>query len=178
MVTGLDLSKHSIHYAQQFENDALSFFNHDMRMPFRINYFDTVMNLFTSFGYFENEKDNLRTLQSAAASLKKSGILVIDFMNSEKVLKEMVPQENKDVCGIAFNIRKKVRDGFLVKEIDFSDNREQFSFIEKVKILRIEDFKNYFALSGLELKDVFGDYLLGPYSAENSERLILTATKI
>nr|MCU0349019.1 methyltransferase domain-containing protein [Saprospiraceae bacterium] len=52
-VTGLDIAEESIRFAQQFENEHLSFFQHDMRLPYRINYFDYIFNFFTSFGYFE-----------------------------------------------------------------------------------------------------------------------------
>lgn len=177
VVTGLDLSQQSIHYAQQFENESLSFFTHDMRMPFRINYFDAVMNLFTSFGYFENEKDNLKTVRSAAASLKTGGVLIIDFMNSKKVISEMIAEENKEVCDICFHIRKKISHGFLIKEINFTNNGEEFSFNEKVKTLTLADFKNYFRQSGLQLTATFGNYMLQPFDENNSERLIIIATK-
>ena len=60
-VTGIDLSVQSIEYARQFENDHLSFYTHDMRLPFRINYFDYVFNFFTSFGYFEEDKSHRET---------------------------------------------------------------------------------------------------------------------
>ena len=55
-VTGGDLSENSIAYAQQFENDRLRFKVKDMRQPFR-NSYDAVFNLFTSFGYFEDDSD-------------------------------------------------------------------------------------------------------------------------
>ena len=51
-VTGIDLSEDSINYALQFEKDNLHFYQHDMRLPFRINYYDFAFNFFTSFGYF------------------------------------------------------------------------------------------------------------------------------
>jgi hypothetical protein len=39
---------------------TLHFKVHDMRVPFEEKY-DAIFNLFTSFGYFENEEDNLTT---------------------------------------------------------------------------------------------------------------------
>ena len=57
-VTGVDLSEESIAYAKQFENDRLHFDIHDMCKPYSKK-FDAVFNLFTSFGYFENDADNL-----------------------------------------------------------------------------------------------------------------------
>ena len=59
-VIGADLSANSINYAKQYENENLKFVVHDMREPF-VEKFDTILNLFTSFGYFPNEKDNSLT---------------------------------------------------------------------------------------------------------------------
>ena len=43
-VTGIDLSASAILEAKQQENEHLSFFKHDMRQIFRINYFDFIFN--------------------------------------------------------------------------------------------------------------------------------------
>ncbi len=48
--TGIDLSEESIEEALKMENDKLHFYQHDMRLPFWINYFDYAFNFFTSFG--------------------------------------------------------------------------------------------------------------------------------
>lgn len=177
ITTGIDLSEQSIHYAQQFENESLSFFIHDMRKPFRVNYFDIVINLFTSFGYFEKEQDNLKTIQSAALAMKPGAMLVIDFMNFEKVVNELVAFEEKKVCDITFRISKKIAHHFLIKEIQFSDNGEDFSFCESVKALQLKEFENYFSKSGLHIKAIFGNYNLAPFDKNSSERLILIAQK-
>jgi hypothetical protein len=43
-----------------------------------------IFNLFTSFGYFENEEDNLTTLIAIKESLSEYGFAVIDFLNGAK----------------------------------------------------------------------------------------------
>src|SRR5690606_41461251 len=55
-VVGVDLSPHNIAEAKKAENDRLHFYVHDMREVFRKEGFDFVLNLFTSFGYFETEE--------------------------------------------------------------------------------------------------------------------------
>ena len=57
-VIGTDLSENNVKCAAEKSNKNLEFYVHDMRSPFRVNYFSHVFNLFTSIGYFENEKDN------------------------------------------------------------------------------------------------------------------------
>lgn len=53
-VIGTDLSISNINFANShYKNPNLSFFVHDMRREFYVKYFDLVLNLFTSMGYFE-----------------------------------------------------------------------------------------------------------------------------
>ena len=62
-VRGGDLSKNSIEYAKQFENDDLKFEVWDMRKPIE-NKYDVIFNLFTSFGYFEDDKEDILVLNN------------------------------------------------------------------------------------------------------------------
>ena len=60
-VTGIDLSENSIKEASQFANEKLHFKVHDMRETCNEKY-DAIFNLFTSFGYFEDDTDNYKTI--------------------------------------------------------------------------------------------------------------------
>jgi len=88
-VTGVDLSENSITHAKQFENDTLHFDVHNMCKPYHKE-FDAVFNLFTSFGYFDKEEDNLNTIKAIKANLNESGFGVIDFLNSEYIIENLV----------------------------------------------------------------------------------------
>ena len=89
-VFGIDLSSKSITYAQQFENNHLHFAVHDMRLDFQENSYDYVLNLFTSFGYFEKDEDNQKAINSMANNLQVGGKVIIDFMNAKKVISNLV----------------------------------------------------------------------------------------
>ncbi len=171
-VTGVDLSKESIDHAKQYEKPRLHFEVHDMCLPYP-QQFDAVFNLFTSFGYFENEIDNLRTIKAIKAELKPSGYGVIDFLNVELAIKNLVPSEKKKVGDIVFQIEKYVEDGYILKNIRFNDKGKDYHYIEKVKALTLEDFKLFFEKTNVTLKNVFGDYQLSAFDKNNSERLIL-----
>ena len=107
-VTGVDYSPQSIAFAKAFEQENLSFYTHDMRDVFRINYFDYVLNFFTSFGYFEKPKENERTLKNVYKNLKPNGVFIIDYFNSKYVLNNLVPNETKTICDVVFDISKKM----------------------------------------------------------------------
>ena len=181
-VVGLDLSPESINYATtMYQLANVEFYVHDMRLPFRINYFDYIFNLFTSLGYFNDLKENEKVFQSIHAGLKKDGYLLIDFMNAEKVINNLVPRENKTIDGYLFYIRKEVRDGKIIKhiqaekEIDGKDR--MWMFREEVQILTQEHFHTFLENTGFTLVKEFGDYQLNPFHPKLSDRYILLAKK-
>eukprot|EP01137_Pigoraptor_chileana_P022543 Opistho-2@87574 len=126
-VTGIDLSEQSIKYAQQFENKNLHFFVHDMRKLSFINYFDFALNLFTSFGYFETEKDHVNALKAFRKGLKADGTLVIDYFNTQKIIKNLTQQETKTIDGIEFHLRKFVSEGKIIKHINFEHKLKAYA---------------------------------------------------
>jgi SAM-dependent methyltransferase len=176
-VTGIDLSAKSIAYARQFENDHLHFAVHDMREVYQPEAFDFILNLFTSFGYFESETENVVALQAAAQTLKHGGKLIIDFMNTERTIANLVTHEEKEVQGIRFQISRRVEKGFIVKTISFSDKGQDYCFEERVRALRQEDFLEYFKIVQLRLVEVFGDYRLNAFEPETSDRIIFVLKK-
>ena len=171
-VTGIDLSSESIKYAQKFANDKLHFEVHNMTVPYAKR-FDAVFNLFTSFGYFENEEDNLKTIESIKKELKPNGYGVIDFLNARYVEENLVPSEIKTIDGIEFSIERSIVDRYIVKTITFTDKGKQHSYVERVKALTLIDFENYFKNAGVTLRHCFGDYELNDFNEETSDRLIL-----
>jgi SAM-dependent methyltransferase len=176
-VTGIDLAYANIKYALQFENDRLRFFVHDMRYLFYINYFDIAFNLFTSFGYFDTEKDHINALKTFKKSLKKDGTLVLDYFNSEKILRKLTGEEVKNIDGIDFFISKTIIDGKIIKTITFEHKRRKFTYQEEVKAFNLTDFERMFERSGFKILHYFGDYALNEFDAERSDRLIFICKK-
>ncbi|TPE45491.1 class I SAM-dependent methyltransferase [Pontibacter mangrovi] len=176
-VTGIDLSEKSIQHARQFENERLHFVRHDMREEFQPEAFDFILNLFTSFGYFESETENAVALCATAQSLRHGGKLVIDFMNTDKVISNLVAKEEKEVQGINFKITRGVEKGFIIKRIGFRDKGRDYCFEERVRALRRDDFMDYFGMAKLRLIDIFGDYKLNPYEPASSDRMVFVLKK-
>ena len=171
-VTGADLSENSIKEASKHENEKLHFKVHDMRDVCDSKY-DAIFNLFTSFGYFENDADNLTTLKAIKHSLTEYGFACIDFMNVDYVIDNLVPEEVKKVENIDFHIKRYVKDNHIYKEIDFEDNGEKFHFTEKVQALRLADFEKMMEEADIYMLDIFGNYKLQPFYKNQSERLIM-----
>lgn len=178
--TGCDLSENSIQTAKQYEQEDLKFFVHDMRdnLP---QSFDAILNLFTSFGYFDDISENLKVLQSVYAALPKDGIFVIDFMNAEKVIAHLKQrQEIVKTCDkgdVKFHIQRQVNNGRIVKSIAFEAEGQSYFYQEKVQALKQADFIQLFEQSGFEVLSWFGDYACNPFDLIESDRLIAICKK-
>ncbi len=148
-----------------------------MREPLGKNRFDYVLNLFTSFGYFDSLEENELVLKSIATELKSKGKVILDFMNAEKVTKGLIPLETREIDGVNFKITRTYEDGFIVKTIELQDGDLEYTFHERVKALTKEDFMGMFRRCGFEILDTFGNYNLDEFDAEKSSRLILIGRK-
>jgi SAM-dependent methyltransferase len=167
-----DLSKNSIQQAKRYENDRLKFVEHDMRQPFKTK-FNAILNLFTSFGFFEKDIEDIAILRNIKNGLKTNGFAVIDFMNAKKVISNLVGEENQTIDGITFHISRYVEKSFIVKKIKFTIDNEEHVYYEKVKNLDLNKIKSYINAVGFTIKHTFGNYQLEKFDEETADRLIL-----
>jgi SAM-dependent methyltransferase len=87
-VTGVDRSGFLLERARQKADAAavaVEWVLDDMREFARPATFDLACNLFTSFGYFQREEDNLRVLRNVWESLRDGGTLVMDMVGKERM---------------------------------------------------------------------------------------------
>jgi len=176
-VLGVDLSEESIQHANKYAKKDLSFLRADMRELGMDQEVDIVLNLFTSFGYFQKEGDNLKVLESVSKALMSNGIMVLDYLNVRKV-KLQLPQNEQIVRGnIQFHIKKSLEEKFIVKHINFEDQNGSHHYQEFVKCIDLPLFKDYFNSAGMEVIETFGNYHLAPFEEESSDRLILIVKK-
>jgi len=190
-VTGVDLSESSIAFAKAKLNhiksgnlelgelgagnvdlDRIQFDVHNMTQPFETK-FDAIFNLFTSFGYFDDPADNLKTIQAIKKSLKPHGTGVIDFFNVHKVMDHLVDFDEKTEKGITFKQSRRLEKGYIFKDIEFEDDGNRYHFTERVQALTLKNFQDYFFEAGLELVQVYGSYQLEEFDQKTSDRLIL-----
>ena len=176
-VTGLDLSEKNITFASRYEHKRLKFAVHDMRKTYKREAFDYVFNLFTSFGYFEDPKENEHTIQAVHHALKPGGYLLLDFLNPQVVIDELVSAETRVVDHIEFKISRYLEKSFIIKNIHFEDDDQPYFYQEKVKAITKEEFLTYFKAAELKVKDMFGSYDLQEYDEHSSPRMIFVVQK-
>jgi SAM-dependent methyltransferase len=179
-VTGFDLSFDSIDYAMSLDQkDNLNFYQHDMRLPFWINYFDYAFNFFTSFGYFATRREHDDAMRTIAASLKEGGMFVIDYLNVHYAEDHLVHNELKNISGTSYEIQRWDDDNHFYKKITVSDASLSTpqEYTEKVVKFSLGDFTDMLAFQNMQVVEVFGDYKLVPYDVRKTPRLIIVATK-
>jgi len=173
---GLDLSLALLRLARRESLEA-PYVRADMReLPFADESFDLVVNLFTSFGYFEDDSEHVRVLACVGAAMKRGGTLVIDFLNASQVRRDLVPYDERVENGITIEQRRAISpDGrFVEKTITLPERGKEY--IERVRLLSPRDLRVMLVSAGFAVTKFFGDYA-GSDWKENSPRTILFANR-
>jgi SAM-dependent methyltransferase len=148
------------------------------------NEFDLIVNIFTSFGYFEHDEDNEKVIMSISESLKTGGYLLLDFLNADFLPKSLVPFNIKKYNGKVVVQIRNIKDNFVIKDILILKNAPGEEapaynhYKERIRLFTIEDFDIMFRKYGLNIINTFGDYEGNKFDKSTSRRLILLAQKL
>jgi SAM-dependent methyltransferase len=169
---GLDLSSALLRIARQEMPDA-PYVRADMRdLPFAPGSFDLVVNLFTSFGYFEDDQENERVLMRVHEVLRAGGILVVDFLNAGEVRKSLVPYDERVKNGVTIEQKRSISpdNRFVEKTITLRERGREY--FERVRLLTARDLARMLDVAGFDVGRLVGDYSGRPWS-ETSPRTIV-----
>lgn len=178
-VTGIDISIDSINSAKRNETENLHFYLHDMRLLFWVNYYDYAFNFFTSFGYFNTQRENDDAMRTIAASLKPSGIVVFDYLNVHYAEDHLTPNELKKIEDTTYEIYRWQNETHFYKKIVVNDPglHEPIVHTEKVAKFSLGDFTDMLAYQKMQVVEVYGDYNLNEYHVSRTPRMIIIAKK-
>ena len=182
-VTGIDLSPKQIGVAIQRAKEAglaINFVVGDAReMKFQ-NEFDITLNLFLSFGYFQEEMDNLKMLEKIARATASDGLFLMDLWNREKQIRDFTPKEIEEHGEIIIEKRWHFDpwEGRLNWEntVIFPDRRKE-SWEHSIRAYTLVELKNILNEVGFQLEKVFGDFDSHD-STIDSPNMILVSRKI
>jgi SAM-dependent methyltransferase len=173
---GLDLSPVLLRLARR-EAPESEFVRGDMRvLPFARASFGLVVNLFTSFGYFDDDASHDRVIHEVARVTAPSGTFVLDFLNTAHLRESLVPYDEREIGGKIVEQRREIsEDGrYVTKRICIrSDNRE---FTERVRLFEKEELSSMMQDSGFDVTATFGNYNAAPLT-DDSPRVILFGTR-
>lgn len=185
VVTGVDLSDALLEEARAHDRDRRVVWKRgDMRqLPFPDGSFDATFNLFTSFGYFSVEEDNVSVLRQIRRVLRKNGQFLIDFLNPYYVERTLVPRSDRydEQCDVCIVEERSIDNGWVQKEISvFKRNQPQQArqYMERVRLYGLDWFCDRFKECGLQLEQVYGNYDSSAYQEEESPRMIMVGRAI
>lgn len=175
-VSGFDISPLHIQKANYFANENLHFFVHDMRNALAEK-FDVAINVFTSFGYFDDPNDNEKVMQNIYDCLCENGFFIFDFLNEKYVRSHLVSKDIKEIDGIVFTQERNIQDNVVIKKIEVKDKFQTLYFTEQVNLLTRNELTKMLNKTGFDIQYIFGDYKLNKFDENSSPRLIFIAKK-
>jgi SAM-dependent methyltransferase len=144
-------------------------------LPFADGSFDWVLNFFTSFGYFEDERQNFSVLQEMRRVLTDRGHFLIDLFNRDRVIETLVPRESQNLGSTRVEIERWFDEA--TKRVNkrirlLGPNGSKETFLESVRAYREEEVRAGLRWAGLEVDGIYGSFE-GEAFSDDSERLIL-----
>lgn len=179
-VTGVDLSEVLLREARAQDGaEAVTWLRSDMRELPLDGGFDAVVNLFTSFGYFEDDEEQVKVLREVYRMLKPGGKFIVDFLNPAYVISHLVPHSTREDGDNLIDEFRRIEDGYVKKDIILTSKVDDTprKYHERVKLYPLETFKQLIAAAGLQLKAVHGSYDEEEYYEEHSKRMIFVGVR-
>lgn len=163
-VFGLDLSQDLLAHATHVDAEgrlAGRLVRGEFRaLPFRPRAFDSVVMLFSSFGYF-GEADNGRVLDEVARVLRPGGIALFDLMNATLIRSTLVPESRREDRGRVFEERRRLVDDArrVQKEVRLTEpGGGSRTWHEDVRLYDPAEFADLLGLHGLDAVRSEGDF--------------------
>lgn len=179
-VTGFDLSTTLLNKAKEEaakKNIGINLLRADFRTITFKKKFDAVLNLFTSFGYFEDDEDNFHFVKEAHSFLKENGLYVFDYLNISYLKNNIVCQSEKNFCGKTVKEIRNISGGRVNKEIIITSEEFESRYSESVKLYSRDFIEKKFLSYGYRIKNIFGNYSGEEFDVSTSPRLIIIFSK-
>lgn len=182
-VVGLDINQRYVATARQVaagEQIAIEFLTGDMRcIPF-VNHFDAVINVGTSFGFFDREAEDQRVIESVARSLKPGGVFLLEMGNRDYYLKHFVAKdwrklEDRRVIVIRREfdyLRSRINSTFEV----LKDGTTKEKWSHSWRACALVEIAAMLEQAGLMLTHTFGNWDSGRFDVD-SPRMIVVSEK-
>ena len=181
-VTGVDRTAAYLQTARDAasaESLAVEWIEADARAFQRPAAFDLAINMYTSFGYFEDPAEDRRVAENLCASLKPGGALVMDLMGKERLARIFSPRSwNELPDGSLFLQEREIRDDWTWIEnrwILVKDGQRR-DFALGHRLYDGAGLRTLLMASGFESVALHGDLDGAPYDNE-ARRLVAVAQK-
>ena len=145
-------------------------------LPYRDSAFDLVVNLFTSFGYFETDREHELVIHDLARVIAPHGTFVLDYLNADAVRAQLVPYDERNIGGRVVQQRREIIHAgrFVVKHISLRNEGREF--VERVRLFTRQELEDMLGRAGFRVETAYGDYG-GESLTGSSPRVILFARR-
>lgn len=179
-VTAVDLSDKLLCVAKKSAEEnkvKIDFIKSDIRNFSVDKKFNVIINLFTSFGYFNDDKENFMLFDIASKYLKKSGYFILDYFN-KTYLEQNLVDESKDKFEHCTLIQKRhFENNRVVKDIYINGNGKEKHYVESVRMYSRNELVSGIEKAGLKVKNIFGGFEGEDFDEANSQRIIIIVQK-
>ncbi len=156
----------------------IEFIREDMRRFCRPRSFDCIINLYTSFGYFENPRDDQRVLGKVYRSLRNGGTFVLEMMSKEILARIFVERDWQEHEGVILLAERKVCDNWsrISNRWIVITKKDRYELTFTHRIYSAAELCGLFDRAGFRSVRVFGDFSGALYD-HKAQRLVVTGKK-
>jgi SAM-dependent methyltransferase len=181
-VYGLDLSHYLLRMSLERWGHHGKIVQGDMRrIPFHEGSMGAVINMFSSFGYFSTDTDNLLVFKEVFRILKRGGVFLFDFINAEKISSSLLSETERLSSNFRIKEKRKTESlgKYLVKDIQATNLQTGHTqdCKERLRLYSLDELTIMFKSVGFMIDSVFGGYDQNPFTAGVSERVIVVSRK-
>lgn len=179
-VTAVDISDNLLNVARKTAKEfelKINFIKSDLRKLHLNRKFHLIINLFTSFGYFENDDENGEVIKIAFQHLADNGYFILDFFNITYLKNNLIPVSYDKIEDKIIKQERVIEGNRIFKKIIIAKKGIEKSYYESVRAYTKEELLSLFKNNGLKVECIYGDYLGNVFEEESSPRLITIAKK-
>jgi SAM-dependent methyltransferase len=178
-VLGLDISAVYLKQAKAKAKEqglSVELVQGDMRaIPFD-GKFDAVINLFTSFGFFEREEDHLRVLREVHKSLKPGGRFLLEIANREWLIRHFQAHDWHESPGfISLEERKFMpeRDRLEARWIKLYPDGRRKEYPISLRLFTLHELIGLFSQAGLKVLSCYGNLEGEPWGFDKNRSVVV-----
>lgn len=179
-VTAVDLSDNLLRVAKKSAEKNkvnIDFLKSDLRQFAFCKSFDLIVNLFTSFGYFECDAENLKLFETVNKYLSPSGYFVLDYFNKTFIENNLVKESRDNFKHSSLVQKRHIENKRVIKDIYINRNGTTERYKESVRMFSREELISAIEKAGLQIRNVFGGFKAEEFDEMNSQRIIIIAQK-
>ncbi len=179
-VTAVDLSNLLISEAKDIATESevkIQFVLSDILKFKSEKQYNLVLNLFTSFGYFDDDEENFKVIQKAYELTAKNGFFVLDYFNKNYLLSNLIPTTIFSENGCRITQYRTIQGNRVRKNISVESKDSYQEFYESVRLYSHQEMLGLMKKAGFKIIATYGDYDGNLFNEENSPRLILITKK-